>query len=108
MTDLDLQDPAAKADKLADPAFLAANMIDERAPDIVEVPTHSPPYLGVAVLLRLPADRAIEVLDQPGLEREPELVALMPRETAVKLLAGVSADRVADIFRQVEGPPCSQ
>src|SRR3981081_1423103 len=94
MTDLDLQDPAAKADKLADPAFLAANVIDARAPASVEALNDMPPDLAVGVLLHLPADRAIEVLDQPGLEREPELVALMPRGIAVKVLAGGVGARV--------------
>src|ERR1700737_806107 len=108
MTDLDVQDPAAKADNMVNPAFLAASMIEERAPDIVEALNDMPPELAVAVLLRLPPDRAIEVLDQPGLEREPELVTLMPREAAAKLLAGVSADRLADIFHQVKEPHCSE
>src|SRR5712671_5775910 len=109
MTDLDVQDdPAAKADNMVNPAFLAASMIEERAPDIVEALNDMPPELAVAVLLHLPPDRAIEVLDQPGLDRETELVTLMPREAAAKLLAGVSADRVADIFRQVEEPHCSE
>jgi magnesium transporter len=108
MTDLDVQDPAAKADNMVNPAFLAASMIEERAPDIVEALNDMPPELAVAVLLRLPPDRAIEVLDQPGLEREPELVTLMPPEAAAKLLAGVSADRVADIFHQVKEPHCSE
>src|ERR1700682_93286 len=91
MTDLDVQDdPAAKAD-MVDPAFLAASMIEERAPDIVEALNDMPPALAVAVLLHLPPDRAVEVLDQPGLDREPELFTLMPREAAAKLLAGVSA-----------------
>src|SRR6478672_8527168 len=103
MTDLDGQDAAAKADNMVNPALLAASMIEERAPDIVEALDDMPSELAVAVLLHLPPDRAIEVLDQPGLEREPELVTLMPRETAAKLLAGVSADRLADIFRQVKG-----
>jgi magnesium transporter len=109
MTDLDVQDdPAAKADNMVDPAFLAASMIEERAPDIVEALNDMPAELAVAVLLHLPPDRAIEVLDQPGLDREPELVTLMPRDVAAKLLAGVSADRVADIFRQVEEPHSSE
>jgi magnesium transporter len=108
MSDLDVKDPAAKADDMANPAFLAASMLDERAPDIVEALNDVPLELAVAVLLYLPPDRAIEVLDQPGLEREPELVTLMPREAAAKLLAGVSADRLADIFRQVEEPHCSE
>src|SRR6202171_6431572 len=102
MTDLDVQDdPAAKAD-MVDPAFLAASMIEERAPDIVEALNDMPPELAVAVLLHLPPDRAVEVLDQPGLDREPERFTRMPRDAAAKLLAGVSADRVADIFRQVK------
>src|ERR1700726_918605 len=108
MTDLDVQDAAAKADNMVNPAFLAASMIEERAPDIVEALIEMPPELAVAVLLYLPPDRAIEVLDQPGLEREPELVTLMPREAAAKLLAGMSADRVADIFHQVKEPHCSE
>jgi magnesium transporter len=108
MTRLDLQDPAAKADNMVNPAFLAASMIEERAPDIVEALNEMPPELAVAVLLHLPPDRAIEVLDQPGLEHEPELLTLMPRKDAAKLLAGVSADRVADIFRQVKEPHCSE
>jgi Mg/Co/Ni transporter MgtE len=65
-------------------------MIEERAPDIVEALNDMPSELAVAVLLHLPPDRAIEVLDQPGLEREAEFVTLMPREAAAKLLAGVS------------------
>ncbi|SHH06291.1 magnesium transporter [Bradyrhizobium erythrophlei] len=108
MTDLDVQDAAAKADDMANPAFLAASMIEERAADIVEALNDMPPELAVAVLLHLPPDRAIEGLDQPGLEREPELITLMPRTVAAKLLAGVSADRLADIFRQVTEPHCSE
>ena len=108
MTDLDGQDAAAKADNMVNPALLAASMLEERAPDIVEALNDMPSELAVAVLLHLPPDCAIEVLDQPGLEREPELVTLMPRETAAKLLAGVSADRLADIFRQVKEPHCSE
>src|ERR1700730_3937546 len=105
MTDLDVQDdPAAKADNMVDPAFLAASMIEERAPDIVEALNDMPAELAVAVLLHLPPDRAIEVLDQPGLDREPELVTLMPRDVAAKLLAGVSADRVARPFQHGAGP----
>src|SRR5260370_4268279 len=109
MTDLDVQDdPVAKADNMVNPAFLAASMIEERAPGIVEALNDMPPERAVAVLLHLPPDRAIEVLDQPGLDREPELFTLMPREAAAKLLAGVSADRVADIFRQVKEPHSSE
>jgi magnesium transporter len=104
MTDLNVRDAEANADNTVNPAFLAASMIEERAPDIVEALNDMPLALAVAVLLHLPPDRAVEVLDQPGLERESELVTRMPREAAVNLLAGMSADRVADIFRQVKEP----
>jgi magnesium transporter len=107
MTGLDVKD-AATADTMINPAFLAASMLDERAPDIVEALNDMAAELAVAVLLHLPPGRAVEVLDQPGLEREPELVTLMPRETAAKLLAGMAADRVADIFRQVKEPHRSE
>ena len=65
MTDIDVQDAAAKADNMVNPAFLATSMIEERAPDIVEALNDMPSELAVAVLLHLPPDRAIEVLDQP-------------------------------------------
>ena len=78
MTDLDTLDPAAKPDDMVNPAFLAASMIDERAPDIVEALNDLPAELATGVLLRLPPDLAIEVLDQPGLDRAPELITLMP------------------------------
>jgi len=58
MTDLDVQDAAAKADNMVNPAFLAASVIDERARDIVEALNDMPPELAVAVLLHLPPDRA--------------------------------------------------
>src|ERR1700676_5592200 len=106
MTDLDVRDAEAKANDMANSSFLAASMIEERAPDIVEALNDMPSELAVAVLLHLPPDHAVEVLDQPGLEREPELVTLMPREAAAKLLAGVSADRLADIFHHEKEPHC--
>jgi len=108
MTDPSVQNAAVEADAMVNPTLFAAGMIDERAPDIVEALNDMPPELAVAVLLHLPPDRAIEVLDQSGLEREPELVTLMPRVAAAKLLAGVSADRLADIFHQVKEPHCTE
>jgi magnesium transporter len=108
MADPEVQEPAAKAEDMVDPAFLAASMTDERAPDIVEALNDMPLDLATAVLLHLTPEHAVEVLDQPGLDREPELVKLMPREAAARLLAGVSADRVADIFHQIDEPHCSE
>src|SRR6476659_9212944 len=107
MTNLDVQD-AAKADNMVNPALLAASMIEERAPDIVEALNDMPSELAVAVLLHLPPDCAIEVLDQPGLEREPELVTLMPRETAAKPACRPTASPISSVrSRSRTAPSCS-
>jgi magnesium transporter len=72
-----------------DPAAIAVSLADEHAANIVEV-------------LHFPPDRAIDILDQSGLECPTEIVDAMPREIAVTMLSGMSADRVADIFRHLE------
>jgi magnesium transporter len=91
-----------------DAAALIARLINERAADIVEALNEQPPEVAADVLLGLPRDRAVEVLDQPGLECGPEIIALLPRGTAADLLAGVSADRVADLCRQLDEPHRSE
>ena len=91
MTGTNIVDPVAKASDMANPVFLAASMLEERAPDIVEAINDMPSELATAVLLHLPPERAIEVLDQPGLEREPELITLMPREAAARLLVFIKS-----------------
>ena len=79
-----------------------ARLADERAADIVEFLNEETPALAAHVLVGLPRDRAIEVIDQPDFDHGPEIITLLPREIAADLLAGASADRVADLFRQLE------
>ncbi len=81
-----------------------ARLADERAADIVEFLNEETPEVAAHILVGLPRDRAIEVIDQPSLDRGPEIISLLPREIAADLLAGASADRVADLFRQLEEP----
>ena len=59
MTDLDVLEPAAKPEDMVDPAFLAASMLDERAPDIVEALNDEPAELAARVLLHLPPDKSV-------------------------------------------------
>ena len=91
-----------------DVAELVVRMFNERAADIVEALNDHSPAIAADVLLGLPRDRAIEVLDQPGLDDGPEIIALLPRDAAAHLLAGVSADRVADLCRQLDEPHRSE
>jgi magnesium transporter len=86
------------------PAAIASRLSNERAADVVEALNELEAEMAAAVLLHLPTDRAIEVLDLPGLDRAPEIVQKLPIERAVPLLTGMSADQLADVFRQMEEP----
>ncbi len=84
-----------------DPAALAARLTDEYAANIVEILNETEPEDAAQVILHLPHQRAIDVLDESGLEMPTEIVDALPREAAASILAGMSADRVADIFRHL-------
>ena len=90
------------------PVALVARLSDERAADIVEALNDLAPDVAAAVLLGLPRERAVEVLDQPGIDHGPEIVARLPREVAASLLSEISADRLADLCRQLDEPHRSE
>jgi len=92
------------AEAAHNPAALANQLVHERAADIVELLNEQTPEVAASVLQHLPPERAIEVLDQSGLDHGPEIVSALPRDTALALLTGVSADRLADLFRQLGEP----
>jgi magnesium transporter len=96
--------PVLEPDEAAQAAALVILLVSERAADIAETLNEETPAIAAAVLLGLPRDRAIEILDEPILDSGPEIVSLLPREPAAALLAGVSADRVAALFRKLEEP----
>lgn len=87
-----------------DPAALAADLANEYAANIVEVLNDRTPQEAAAIVLHFSPERAIEILDQSGLECPTEIIDAMPRDIAVTLIAGMSADRVADVFRHLEEP----
>ena len=87
-----------------DPAVLAARLSDERAPDIVEALNDEAPEVAAAILLGLPVERAIEVLDQPELDCAADIIEMLPRDRVASYLSGMSADRITDLFREIEEP----
>jgi magnesium transporter len=87
-----------------DPAVLAARLSDERAPDIVEALNEEAPEVAAAILLGLSHERAIEVLDQPELDCAADIIEMLPRDRVASFLSGMSADRITDIFREIEEP----
>ena len=103
MDDIETQ-AALEPDEAAQAAALVILLANERAADIAETLNEESPAVAAAVLMGLPKDHAIEILDQPILDSGSEIVSLMPRETAAALLHGVSADRVADLCRKLEEP----
>src|SRR5947199_1069800 len=85
-----------------DPAAVAVGLANEYAANIVEVLNEHTPQQAAAIVLHFPLDRAIEVLDQSGLECPTEIIDAVPRDIAVTMIAGMSADRVADILPHPE------
>ncbi|PAY05352.1 magnesium transporter [Bradyrhizobium sp. UFLA03-84] len=75
-----------------------------RAPEIVDALNAREPADAAKLLRSLPAEKAIEVLDLPGLDNTCEILAELPQDTAVSLLSGVSDDRAADIFKELVEP----
>lgn len=87
-----------------DPSVLSARLADERAPDIVESLNDEAPEVAAAIILGLPHDRAVEVLDQPELDSVVDIIEMLPRDRVASYLTGMSADRITDVFREIEEP----
>jgi magnesium transporter len=83
---------------------LARTMVQEHVADIVETLNDQDTATIAAVLLALPFERAVEVLDQPELVDAAEALALIPEDRAAIFLSEMSADRVADVVRDFEEP----
>jgi magnesium transporter len=90
--------------EMLEPAALAKRLADERPADIVELLNEHLPQITAAVLLNLPHDTAIAVLDTPALDHADEIIEAIPRDKVVPLLTGMSADRIADLFRELPDP----
>lgn len=93
-----------EGEELHAPAEFAAGLSKERPADIVEALNGLDVRQSAAVLMNMPPERIIEVFDLPGLEGAAEIVRNFPVERVAPLLAGMSADRVADIFRDLDEP----
>src|ERR1700730_3480519 len=96
------------AEQAKDVAAFVARLADERAADIVDELNEQTPETAAAILLGLPPERAVDVLDTPGLEHIPEIVIAVPRERVMPLLSAMSADRLADLFRELRDPVRSE
>ncbi len=102
MTDAPILD--ARPDIPVEPAALAARLAEDSAPDIVEALNGEAPEVAAAILTSLPFERSVEVLDQPELHSAADIIEMMPRDRVAAYLSAMSADRVTDVFREIEEP----
>lgn len=108
MNDTTLFEAARDGAAEFDAVRFAERLAEEAPADIVEILNELPLARAADVLVALPHERAVETLDQPGLDWETEIFAVLPREAAIGFLGAMSADRVADVFRALEEPPRSE
>ena len=95
VTDARVQAPSdARSDPLA----------GQHVADLVEILNEQLTADAAVALDELPLERAVEVLDYPGLDGASELVAALPVAKAVALLDAMSADRAADVIRDIPEP----
>jgi magnesium transporter len=83
-------------------AMLACTLAQEHIADIVETLNDQDVAMVADVLVALPFERAVEVLDQPELSETAAAIALLPDATAGAFLSAMSSDRVADVLRALD------
>jgi magnesium transporter len=75
---------------------------DLRPADIAEALNELPEEAAVRIVAALPFHRAVEVFDEPELERRGDIFAKLAQEKAVALLDAMSADQQVEIFRDLD------
>jgi magnesium transporter len=103
-----MNETTTDTEEVVDPAALAARLADDLPADIAEALNEEIPQVAAAVLQNLPLETAVGVLDTPGLRDAGEIIEAIPRDRVVPMLSGMSADRVADVFRELEEPVRSE
>ncbi len=87
---------------------LAASLAGEHVADIVETLEDQCPRSAAEILLALPFERAVEVLDEPAFDAAPAALAQLPEARAAAFLDAMSADRVTDVLARTDGPARSR
>src|SRR5260370_5857629 len=103
-----MDDSITATEEMVDPDALAGRMAEEMPADIAEALNGEIPQVAAAVLQNLTLDTAVAVLDAPGLRDAGEIIEAIPRDRVVPMLTGMSADRVADVFLELDEPVRSE
>jgi magnesium transporter len=99
-----MNEPITDTEDMVDPAAMAAQLWEEMPADIAEALNEHIPQFSAAVLQNLPLDTAVAVLDTPDLRDAGEIIEAIPRDRGVPMLSGMSADRAADVFLELDEP----
>jgi magnesium transporter len=85
-----------------DPSELAEALAGMRAADVAEALRELGPEAGAKVMAALPFDLAVQVFDEPELDRHRAgIVSCMPPQAAAALVEAMSADQRADLVREL-------
>src|SRR5438034_6665751 len=85
-----------------DPTELAEALAGMRAADVAEALRELGPDAGAKVMAALPFDLAVQVFDEPELDRHrAAIVRCMPPKAAAALAEAMSADQRADLVREL-------
>jgi magnesium transporter len=88
-----------------DPTDLAEALAGMRAADVADALRELGPEPGAKVMAALPFDLAVQVFDEPELDRHRAgIIKRMPPESAAALAEAMSADQRADLVRELEEP----
>jgi magnesium transporter len=92
-----------------DPTELAEALAGMRAADVAEALRELGPDAGAKVMAALPFDLAVQVFDEPELDRHrAAIVKCMPPQAAAALAEAMSADQRADLIRELPEPDRSK
>lgn len=83
------------------PAELEKLVAPLRAADVAELVNQLSPQKASRVLANLPFDVAVDVLDEPELDRRHDIVQHMNRGVAGALISAMAPDRRADLLRDL-------
>jgi magnesium transporter len=99
-----MNETTTDTEEMVDPAALGARLADEMPADIAEALNEQIPQVAAAILQNLPLETTIAVLDTPSLRDAGEIIEAIPRDRVLPMLSGMSADRAADVFLELDEP----
>lgn len=86
-----------------DPTDLSEALAGMRAADVADALRELGPDAGSKVMAALPFDLAVQVFDEPDLDRHrAAIVRRMAKDSATALIEAMSADQRADLFRELQ------